>query len=77
MQLKGSSSHAVNKLGSARLGTFRWQAEYGALSFGDNALPRVINYVEHQSDHHASGRLIAKLERYEDDYTLSKSLQPY
>jgi putative transposase len=67
-RLKGASAHAVNKAaGNGPRSTFGWQAEYGALSFGDNALPRVVAYVERQAEHHAAGKLWAKLERCEGE----------
>ena len=42
-RLKGASSYAAN--GIPREARFSWQAEYGILSFGEKALPTVIDYV--------------------------------
>lgn len=68
-RMKGASSHAVNnRTDDQRIETFVFQPDYGALSFGDNALRRVIDYVEHQEEHHAEGRLWAKLEQADDGY---------
>jgi putative transposase len=68
-RLKGSSSNAVNHRGDTpRAETFQWQGDYGALSFGDSALARVIEYVEHQAQHHAEGRLWPKLEQADDGF---------
>ena len=68
-RLKGASANAVNsRTGEPRGETFRWQADYGALSFGDSALASVVEYVEHQRGRHATGRLWAKLERADDGY---------
>jgi putative transposase len=62
--LKGASSHAVNHVGSSRsTGVFGWQPEYGGLTFGELALPRVIAYVENQREHHAASTLWPTLER--------------
>ncbi len=68
-RLKGASSNAVNHRGEGeRAERFQWQGDYGALSFGDNALAQVIEYVEHQVEHHASERLWAKLEQADDGF---------
>lgn len=67
-RLKGASAHAVNHRGDApRTVPFGWQTEYGALSFADNALARVVDYIEQQRDRHAVGRVWAKLERVDDE----------
>src|SRR3954451_23338487 len=45
-RLKGASANAVNHRDlEVRPGSFRWQGDYGALSFGDEALPKVVEYV--------------------------------
>ena len=56
---KGASSRRIN--GDFR--AFAWQAEYGAISVGERSLPRVIDYVLRQAEHHSSGSTIAALER--------------
>jgi putative transposase len=72
-RLKGASANAVNaRSGGTRSDTFRWQGDYGVLSFGDSALERVVDYVEHQRDRHASGRLWTKLEQADDGYNDSR-----
>jgi hypothetical protein len=58
-RLKGASSHAVR----AEFPAFTWQTEYGALSFGDKALPDVTAYVENQAARHAANTVILHLER--------------
>lgn len=46
-RLKGAGSHGINA--ELRRGTqFGWQPEYGVLSFGEQALPEVVNYVVNQ-----------------------------
>lgn len=69
-RLKGASARAVNqRIPTGNDVSFNWQAEYGALSFGENALARVIDYVDHQRERHAIGQLITKLEQMDDGYT--------
>lgn len=54
-QLKGISSHFANdRLG---LPLFRWQDGYGAFSLSRSHLTAAIEYVEHQEEHHAGGKL--------------------
>jgi putative transposase len=62
-RLKGDSSHAVR----AEHPAFTWQTEYGALSFGDRALPTVTAYVQEQAARHAARTTIARLERTESE----------
>jgi putative transposase len=58
-RLKGASSRAMNsdprRLESS---TFAWQDDYGALSFSDKGLDRVIEYVCNQPTVHANRQLI-------------------
>jgi putative transposase len=60
---KGASTRHINQEASAGAVEFRWQSEYGALSFSDRGLGDVISYVEHQRDRHASGDLYALMEQ--------------
>lgn len=61
-QLKGASSSRINK--SQLLAEhFAWQKEYGAFSFDQKRLPRLIAYVENQKQHHAEGTEITILEK--------------
>jgi putative transposase len=59
-RMKGSSAHAVNDTLGDR--TFAWQADYGVLSFGEKALPDVIDYVSKQRERHAANRLWPSME---------------
>lgn len=63
--IKGNSSHFVNHVIKPDF-EFRWQEEYGVLSFGEKNLPAVIRYIHNQKQHHADGTLIAAMERAED-----------
>jgi putative transposase len=56
-QVKGYSSHFASRAGLAPgqpLRYFAWQGEYGALTFDERALNRIIRYVRRQEIHHAA-----------------------
>lgn len=63
--VKGNSSHYVNHVIKPDF-EFRWQDEYGALSFGERNLASVVRYIHNQKGHHADGTLIAAMERMDD-----------
>ena len=55
-QVKGvSSSLARDLLGGAS--HFSWAEGYGVFSLSRNHLPRVIEYVKNQKEHHRNGKL--------------------
>jgi REP element-mobilizing transposase RayT len=61
-RLKGAASHGVNA--ELRLdASFDWQPEYGVLSFGEQALDRVVDYVVNQRQIHEVRATKARLER--------------
>jgi putative transposase len=60
-RFKGASSHAVR--GALPTVAFRWQAEYGVLSFSKHGLGALTEYVQNQRERHARGDLLAPLER--------------
>jgi putative transposase len=60
-QLKGSSSHLVRQAERPR--SFRWQPEYGVLSFHEDLLPKIVAYVENQRQHHTNGTIRRGLEQ--------------
>jgi putative transposase len=62
-QLKGASSHRVNELFVPHK-AFAWQSEYGAFTFSENSLPRVVNYVNNQKKHHIENCLLREFERF-------------
>ena len=64
-ELKGNSSYEVNK----RLGhkALEWQRGFGVVSFGRKNLPWIIDYIERQREHHATGRAQPRLEACEPD----------
>jgi putative transposase len=61
-QLKGASSHWVTNVSRYKL-PFAWQEGYGALSFGKQALPVVVEYVLDQHRRHKKNRMVARMER--------------
>jgi putative transposase len=66
-KLKGASSHEVNqKLGLGRK-VLEWQSGYGVVSFGTKDLEWVKEYVRNQKEHHATGRVYARLERISEE----------
>jgi putative transposase len=68
-QLKGYSSHEVNRRLGQRSKVLEWQAGYGVVSFGAKDLPWVIAYIQNQREHHGRGSMQDRLERItvEDD----------
>ena len=63
-QLKGATSHEVNRQMGHHDKTLQWQTGYGVVSFGAGDLPWVKAYVRDQRRHHASGTIHDRLERY-------------
>ena len=55
---KGASARRVNQAFGADA-RFAWQAEYGAVTLGERSLPRAIEYVQRQRQHHSDKTLIA------------------
>ena len=64
---KGSSSHLLNRHRGEGGDRFGWQAEYGVHTFGRDALPRVVAYVNGQAEHHRRDDLWPGLERAASD----------
>ena len=63
MQLvKGVSSHMIRSTRPEWDG-FDWQDNYAVFSLSRSHLDRVIEYVLHQKDHHAEGRIWDQWER--------------
>ncbi len=63
-QVKGNSSHFVNHQLSIPY-HFKWQNEYGIVSFGGKQLDILVKYVKNQRQHHADGTVIPFLEHTE------------
>jgi len=64
-ELKGGSSFDVNE--QSRQKALEWQRGYGVVSFGKRNLAWIINYIRRQREHHATGRVHARLEAFEPD----------
>ena len=69
-EVKGASSHFMNHEMALGHG-FKWQNGYGAFTVSKRGVPTVAEYVWNQKTHHAEGRLIAALERTEENTTPS------
>ncbi len=65
-EMKGASSHHINNVVANRR-VLEWQPGYGVVSFGTKDLPWVLDYVRKQREHHARGKVYARLERIEAD----------
>jgi putative transposase len=66
-RMKGASSHAVNaETRRIEQPSFAWQDGYGALSFGEKALPHVVAYIENQRAIQGNRRQWPSLERTSD-----------
>ena len=63
-QIKGVSSHAMTH--AIRVPSFRWQGGYGAFTFATRNLPRIVDYVNRQKEHHSAGTLVPYLEETEE-----------
>ena len=49
--IKGDSSGGINEKRYLK-GKFSWQEGYAAFSYSKSQLPKVINYIEKQEEHH-------------------------
>ena len=74
-ELKGESSHLVNRTINRPNESFHWQPEYGVLSFGERSLPRIVAYLEHQETHHATNDLMPLFEQFERPRPIACSAQ--
>jgi putative transposase len=72
--VKGTSAHFVNHRPETK-GCLYWQPGYGLLTFAYADLPRIIDYITRQKQHHAAGKLSPKMERAADwENRLQKSM---
>ncbi len=56
-KIKGSSSHYLNNVLSAKENKFAWQTGYGIFSLGKTQLERAIAYVDNQKQNHSKGTM--------------------
>lgn len=50
-QVKQDSSKWINQKGLS-IGKFQWQQGYGAFSYSKDQVPRVVQYIKNQNEHH-------------------------
>lgn len=69
--VKGDSSEWINKRGVTKH-KFSWQAGYGAFSYVKSQVPKVIQYIQNQEEHHRkktfTEEYLAFLEAFEIEY---------
>ncbi len=69
--VKGASSKWINDSRFLKH-HFEWQSGYGAFSYNASDIPRVINYIEKQEEHHRKISFKTEyrdfLEEYQIDY---------
>ena len=54
--IKGASSHYINKE-SELDETLYWQDGYGVAMLRQSEIPKVVEYIQHQKEHHRVGKL--------------------
>lgn len=64
--IKGASAFAINRLDGSD-GKFKWQEGYGSLSIGERSLPKLMEYVAKQKEHHAENKISAVYERINEE----------
>jgi REP element-mobilizing transposase RayT len=70
-RIKGGSSHFIREREGNK--TFEWQRQFGAYTIHENQISRLVEYLLHQPEHHASNQLYANLEITERDHCSSMS----
>lgn len=69
--IKSNSSKWINERGFVN-GKFNWQEGFGAFSYGQSQLDKVINYINNQEKHHQKRTFkeeyIELLEKFNIDY---------
>jgi putative transposase len=66
-QVKGVSSAFMNDHLETIGHSFRWQSGYGYFTVGPKQIPRVLNYVVNQKEHHANDVLYPDCEYCAED----------
>ncbi len=56
--IKGSSGHLLARIAMERDTFFKWQGSYGAFSVSFRDLDMIVEYINHQEEHHAQRSLI-------------------
>ena len=69
--IKGDSSRWINKKRFAK-GIFNWQVGYGAFSFSNSQIDRVVKYINNQEQHHKKKTFLEEyvelLKKYDVSY---------
>lgn len=78
-KVKQASSKWISQKGFVQ-GKFAWQAGYGAFSYSKADVPRVINYIADQEEHHRSTSFkheyLALLKEFNIDYNAQYIFKP-
>jgi putative transposase len=61
--IKGSSSTWINDNKFVQ-GKFQWQEGYGAFSYNKSLLPKLINYIKNQEEHHKKTTFIEEYKEF-------------
>ena len=64
-ELKGGSSFEMNKQANRKL--LEWQRGFGVVSFGKKQLGWVLDYIGRQKEHHRTGKVFDRLERFDSE----------
>ena len=67
--VKGDSSEWVNKKKFAKY-RFSWQAGYGAFSYAKSQVPKVIEYIQNQEEHHRKKTFMEEYIAFLDDFEI-------
>lgn len=73
-QVKQDSSKWINQSGYVR-GRFSWQAGYGAFSYSPDAVPKVIQYIQNQEEHHSTKPFYEEYLKFLDEYEVDYNEQ--
>ena len=65
--IKGSSSKWINDKGFVR-GRFSWQEGYGAFSYSKSQVPRVIQYIKNQQEHHRKKTFAEEYQEFLEEF---------
>lgn len=68
--IKGNSSKWINENKLVK-GKFSWQQGYGAFSYDKSQIPKLINYINTQKNHHKKVSFIEEYKRVLDDFGVS------
>ncbi len=70
--VKGCSSKWINEMGFLR-NRFEWQTGYGAFSYNKSDIPRVVNYIQNQEEHHKATAFKTEYQNFLEEYEIEYS----